>query len=172
MPEYKDPVIAKIIEVLKANGPSAIKSWYYGDVLVVPKSELPVVSIAKASTQIMTADTGNDDHQMPMVLTVIYDYTRSLDRSFDLSGGTQDLYDIVEGRGDDTNKPYKLNTDSIAYVLRNNINLDPTNKLWLSVGQNEGLVINYGLGIERRGPGIFSIEANIRFTARLHQTRP
>ncbi len=172
MDEYRDPIIDKIIEKLEAEGPAELRGKYYnGDVLLVPKSELPICSIAKDTTRIFPADNMTDDNLMPLVLNVLYDYTSDLDQSSDLVAGVNGLYKMLEGRGAGAG-PYDLNTDSLAYVLRKYQTLDAGNNLWLQVGPNEETAIDYGLGIERRGPGIFSVEGVIRFSARVHTTRP
>lgn len=174
MEEYRDPIIDKIIEKLEAEGPEQLRGKYYnGDVLLVPKSELPVCSIAKDTTAIAAADNATDDHVMPLVLNVLYDYTSDLDQSSDIVAGVTGLYRMMEGRGEDSGAgPYDLNASSISYILRKYQSLDPANNLWLSVGPNERITIDYGLGIERRGPGIYSMESVIRFSARAHILRP
>lgn len=174
MDEYRDPIIDKIIEKLEAEGPSELVGKYYnGDVLLVPKSELPICSIAKDTTRISPADNMTDDNLMPLVLNVLYDYTSDLDQSSDIVAGVTGLYKMLEGRGqDDGAGPYDLNANSIAYILRKYQTLDAANNLWLQVGPSEETQIDYGLGIERRGPGIYSVEGVIRFSARVHTVRP
>ena len=99
MEEYRDPIIDKLIEKLEAEGPDQLNGKYYnGDVLLVPKSELPICSIAKDTTQVGPASNMEDDHYMPMVLNVLYDYTSDLDQSSDLVAGVTGLYKMMEGR--------------------------------------------------------------------------
>ena len=95
------------------------------------------------------------------VITVVLDATNDINRAFNIVNGSPELQRMVEGRNSD----YSLRSDSILYVLRNNEQLDA--KLWLWPPFN----ISYGIGRERRGPGMFSYEATIKFEARLHRKR-
>lgn len=164
MAEYKDPVIAKLIEKLEAEGPERLRGKYYnGDVGIVPKSEMPVCSIAKDATKMRPADNMTTEHYMPLVINVIWDATEDIGQSEDIVSGVNSLYEVVEGR-DET---YQLAEETIAYVLMKYHNLD--DNLWLAVGPNEEVDIDYGLGINRRGRGIHSLEAVIRVSAKLHK---
>lgn len=165
---YKDPIITKLIEALNANGPEVLKGKYYqGDVLVPAKQDLPLCTISRDRTRITQASDLEDDNDMPLVLTVLYDYTRDLTNDFDVQAGLTSLWEIMEARSE-TN--YAVKEGTIAWVLRNKQQLD--NKLWLAVGPNQVVDIDYGIGVERRGPGIFSVEAVARVSARVHSPRP
>lgn len=165
---YKDPVIEALITVLDAEGPAELKGKYrHGDVIVPAKSDLPMVTISRDRTRITQASDLEDDNIMPLVINVLYDYTQDLTNDFDVQAGVTSLYRLVEER-DPAN--YRVLPGTIAWVLRNKQQL--ANKLWLAVGPNESLDIDYGLGVERRGPGIFSVESVIRISARAHTARP
>lgn len=161
---YKDPIIEKIITHLKAANIPRIKEYYNGDLVVPAKSHMPLIYVAKDTTSISEADNLEDEHTMPMVATVIYDMTQDIGRSYNMVAGASGLYEIVEGR----NADYSLKTNTLAYVLRDKQVLDA--KLWIGVGSP--VAISYGIGVNRRGPGIFSVEAVVRFTVRLHTNRP
>lgn len=168
MSEYRDPIIQKIIDTLESEGPQELRGKYqHGDTWMPNKEELPVVTVSKDNTRIGAASNAEDDQLLPMVINVIYDYMRDLTQSSDLAVGVTTLYDYCEGRDATT---YMLKSDSIAYVLRKYPKLD--NDLYISVGPGEELQIDYGMGVERRGPGIFSVEAVIRFNVRFQQNRP
>lgn len=160
---YKDPIIAKIIDLLEAADLPGIKGIYNGDVVVPAKDDLPLIYVAKDTTAIGQADNLEDEHLLPMVATVIYDMTTDIGQSYDMVAGASSLYEIVEGRNDD----YSLKPNTLAYVLRQNQVLD--NKLWIAVGTP--VTVNYGIGVNRRGPGTYSVEAVVRFTVRLHTPR-
>ncbi len=107
---YKDPIIAKLIETFEPLGPSELVGKYYnGDVLLSPKSDMPLAYFAKDSTGVVSADNMEDQHLMPMVLNVIYDYTRDLNESYEIVAGASSLYEIMEGRNDD----YSLKDNSL-----------------------------------------------------------
>lgn len=165
--DYQDAVISKLIEKFEAEGPAELSGKYrYGDILIAPKSELPICTIAKTGTNVMPASNMEDQHMMSMVINVIYDYTQDLTQDHDIIAGVNSLYDLIEGR--DSN--YQLKPDSLLYILRKYQTLD--NNLWISVGPQEQTQVAYGIGSQRRGPGIFSIEAAIRFTVRADLSRP
>ena len=165
---YKDPVIQKLIDALDEFGPSELKGRYrHGDIMVPAKTDLPLVTIARDRTRITQASDLEDDNVMPLVINVLYDYTRDLTNDFDVQAGVTSLYRLVEER--DPNH-FGVKEGTIAWVLRRKQQLAP--KLFLAVGPNEVLDIDYGLGVERRGPGIFSVESVIRISARAHSPRP
>jgi hypothetical protein len=167
MAEYKDPIIAKLIEKLEAEGPVELKGRYYhGEVLLPSKEDLPMCSIGKDSLAVGQASNMEDDHIMPLIINILYEWTRDVNQSYDIVTGVNSLYEMVEGR----NADYTLKANTIMYVLRKYQQLD-TNA-WLAVGPTEIVTANYGLGIERRGPNIFSVEAVIRLSARVHIARP
>lgn len=165
---YKDPIIEKLIQALDAEGPVQLRGKYrHGDILVPAKSELPLCTIARDRTRISQASDLEDDNDMPLVITVLYDYTQDLTNDFDVQAGLTSLWEIMEKRNSSN---YAIEPGTIAYVLRHKQQLD--NKLWLAVGPNQVVDIDYGIGIERRGPGIFSVEAVARVSARVHSPRP
>ncbi len=162
---YYDPIIKKVIEMLEAGGPTKLHGRYMnGDVLLPNKSDLPICYITKDQVSAAPANTMEDEHLQLLVATVILDFTQDLNEASNIVAGVPDLWQMVEARDDD----YQLLTDTLLYQLRNSQQLD--DKMWIGVGSP--VQINYGMGIERRGPGIFSIEATIRFTVRLHLPRP
>lgn len=167
MSEYVDPIIALVIEKLNSEGPAELQNRYYhGDVLLVPKQELPIISVAKDQTVIRAASNLEDEHYMPLVINILLDYTADLDQSSDLVAGVTRLYEMCEARNGD----YSLKADSLAYILRKYQRLD--DNVWIDIGPNEELNIDYGLGINRRGPGIFSVEAVIHTAVKVHTERP
>lgn len=162
---YYDPIITKVIEMLEANGPTKLHGRYVnGDVLLPNKSELPMCYITKDQVLAQPANNMEDEHLQMLVATVILDFTGDLNEASNIVAGVPDLWQICEGRDEN----YQLLSDTMLYQLRNSQQLD--DKMWLGLGTP--VQINYGMGIERRGPGIFSIEATIRFTIRLHLPAP
>lgn len=163
---YQDPIIQKVIDMLDANGPSKLQGRYInGDVLLPNGSELPMCYICKDQVLAQPADNMEDEHLQMLVATVILDIRDDINEAYNSVAGMPELWDICEGR--DPNN-YRLREDTMLYQLRNSQQLD--NKFWLGVGTP--VQINYGMGVQRRGPGIFSIEAVIRFTVRLHLPMP
>lgn len=163
---YRDPVISKVIEMLEKSGPTQLKGHYMnGDVLLPQKRQLPLCYITKDQVLAQPANNMEDEHLMLLVATVILDTADTIKDAYDIVQGVPDLWEMCEERDPTT---YQLKTDTLLYQLRNSQVLD--NKVWIGLGTP--VQINYGIGIERRGPGIFSIEATIRFTVRLHLPAP
>lgn len=162
---YKDPIIAKVIDMLEKNGPSKLRGRYInGDVLLPNKSDLPICYITKDQVLAQPANNMEDEHLQLLVATIILDHTQDLNQAYNMVGGVSELWQMCEER----DASYNLLPKTMLYNLRNSQQLD--NKMWLGLGTP--VQINYGMGIERRGPGIFSIEATIRFTVRLHLEAP
>lgn len=164
--EYRDPLLKALIDMLETDGPAELVNHYiYGDTLAPAKSALPVVSVARDGTTILSDGTMLDRHQTAIVLAVIVDYTADLNTSFDLTRGTNKLYELIEARDENL----QLKTNTIAYALRKNQKL--ADNLFISVN-DEGLLVDYGLGIEKRGDNIFSVEGILRFNIEVTQQKP
>lgn len=165
MSEYRHPLIDLIINDFNANGPADLKNkWYHGDVLIVPKNELPCGYVTIDQTLVQPADNMTDEHILLMVVSVLYDYTADLKESQEIVKGVSGLYRLMEER-DATTKYLKNN--SLVGRIRLGQQID-TN-VWLGLGSP--VQVNYGMGFERRGPGIFSVEATLRFSLRAHLPR-
>jgi hypothetical protein len=163
---YKDPLIQLVIDKLDADGPSKLQSRYInGDVLMPNQSELPIAYVAKDTVKMGAASNMEDEHIHSLVLTVILDMKQDLNEVYDMVAGTPELYEMVEARDDVT---YQLKADTLLYNLRKSQQL--ADKTW--IGVRDTVDVNYGIGIARRGPGIFSVEASIRFTVLQHLPRP
>lgn len=166
MSDYRDPIIEKVLEALNDNGPSRLKGNYVnGDVLVPGRLSLPLCYVARDTTRVAPASSQEDQHTINMVATVIFSATEGWRDAYDNVAATPELYDLCEGRNTD----YSLKSDTLLYVLGNRQQLDA--KLWISPPGSD-ILVNYGLGVERRGPGMFSVEATIRFSVVLHTARP
>lgn len=162
---YQDPIIAKVISMLNAKGPSKLKGRYInGDVLLPNNSDLPLCYITKDQVLAQPANNMEDEHLQLLVATIILDIKQDLKQAYNAVQGVPELWEMCEAR--DAN--YNLLPNTMLYNLRNSQTLDT--KMWIGLGTP--VQINYGMGIERRGPGIFSIEATIRFTVRLHLEAP
>lgn len=165
MSEGKDPVIETVMDFLNANGPSELEGkWYHGEVLLPAEGEIPLGYITKTETEITPADNMEDDHLIDMQATIILDFTDDLNNSYEMVAGMAKLYDWMEGRDEE----YRLKTTSILYHLRTSQQIKP--KFWIGVGSTTR--VRYGLGIQRRGPGIFSVEATVYFRVRLALPNP
>jgi len=164
--EYKDPIITALIEKLEADGPPELVGHYiYGDTLAPNKSDLPVVAIARDGTIVQSDGTMQDRQTHSFVMSVIYDWTKDLDQSYDLVRGSTALYRLFQ----EMNADYSVKPKTIIYALRKSQKLD-TN-LYISINDN-GLQVDYGIGVEKRGTNIFSVEGIVRFNVESTQQKP
>lgn len=162
---YRDPIISKVMEKLNAEGPAELKGRYYqGDIIMPAKSIMPFCSIAIDTQAINSSDSMEDLNAIPLVLTVVVETTKDI-KSFDLAAGSTKLYELIAARNDD----YSLRADSISYVLRKYAQLD--NKLFNSIN-DQPLTADFGIGVGRRGPGVFSIEGSVRTTVYAYTPTP
>lgn len=165
--QYRDPIIEAIIDHLDKNASKDIKTYYHGDVLLLKKSELPAISVAIDGTRVTTDSTGDDKSTVPIVISVITAINDNQARDFDVMAGTTALYEIVTGR----NKDFTYRKDSLVKLLRQKVDLAHTTdengsqiSVFLGI-EDQPLEVEFGIGVERRGEGIFSTEAAIRTTA-------
>lgn len=164
--EYRDPLLKALIDMLEVEGPTELVGHYiYGDVLAPSRSMLPCVSVAREGTVVRSDGTMQDTHTTAIVMAVIYDWTTDLDQSFDLVRGTTGLYKLFEERNDD----FTVKARTLIYALRDNQKL--ADNLFLSIN-DDGLQVDYGLGWEKRGDNIFSVEGILRFNIELTQPKP
>lgn len=164
--EYRDPILKELIDMLEAEGPEELRGHYvYGDVLAPAKTMLPCVSVARQGTNVRSDGTMQDVHTSAIVMAIIYDWTTDLDQSFDLVRGSTGLYKLIEER----NADFSVKEGTMVYALRDHQKL--ADNLFISI-RDEGLMVDYGLGWEKRGDNIFSVEGILRFNIELTQPKP
>jgi hypothetical protein len=166
MASYSDPVLDKLIAALNATGPTKLKNSYFvGDPVIVPLSNLPMCFISRDTTSISIDTNVEDLHTMPIVLNIVYAGAKDLNQKAFTQAGAMGLYELCEGRTAD----YQLRADTVAGVLRANEVLDNDNKLYIDIGTST--TIDYVLSPPSRR-GIFSVEAIVRTTLKQYQVRP
>lgn len=165
MPQYRDPFITKLIGIFNAEGPASLKNrYYYGDPMVVAKSQLPAVFISKDKTTIAPETNEEDVSTIPMIINVVMDLTRDFGQAFNSINSMNQVYEAIEAR----NVDYTLRSDSLAYLLRKHMELD--SQVWIDL--SSGLELDYGVGMGKRGEGIFTVEGVMKFTVTHIQMRP
>jgi len=149
---YQDPVIKKLFDLIDANDGGAIKTYFYGDPLLIPKSDLPCLIGSKDTSEIGDASNAEDYHRMNIALVLVTDIRQDFgDTTKNIHFGDQKMYNIFEGRNSD----YSLKTTSIIDILRKNTNLTNNAHIDLSVPIN----VNYGFTIGKRGENTWAWEA-------------
>ena len=162
--KYSDPIITKYLDLVKANT-GAFKSFYQGDPIRVPKSNLPCVLLSKTETRVGNLTNVEDEHGVMLVMTVVVDIRDELDDNKAIVSGVAKLYDIIEGRESNL----KLKTSSLLHILRNNTFVDEANGLRTDLDSITS--VDYGMTIGKRAPEAWGIEAAITFIAHFTQIR-
>ena len=167
MTQYKDPISKKYIDLIVGIvGEGFFKGIYYGDPIRIPVSNLPALIISKDETRIGNITNTEDQHLMAFMITVITDIRNDINDDKAIAPGTASLYDIIEGREEDT---LKLKTKSLLHILRNNVDVDTTLGLRTDLGSITRA--DYGLTIGKREIESWAIEASIEFIAQFTQIR-
>jgi hypothetical protein len=155
MSVYVDPIIKKLFDTIDASDGGSIKRFFYGDPLLVAKSDLPILIASKDNTIIGDESNAEDYHRMNIVLTLVVDIRQSLgdDDNYDVHAGWQKLYDIIEGR----ESTFELKSTSLIDILRSNEDLGNNAHIDLQNPMN----VDYGLTLGKRGENSWAWEANI-----------
>lgn len=166
---YRDPIIAKYIDLIKASTGERFKRFYQGEPTRVGTSILPCIIIAKRETRIGPLTNAEDEHGVALQLTVVVDVRKDLsteENDAEILEGISTLYDYVEGRDPDT---FELKSDSILDILRGNLVVDAAHNLRTELGTVSR--VDYGLTLGDRPPEEWRIEARIDFVAHFTQVR-
>lgn len=168
---YRDPIITRIIELLNAEGPAELKGKYHhGDIIIAPNNQMPFCSVAIDNQAVNSADSMEDNNVVPLVLTVVQSATRDIE-NWDVSAASVKLYRMIAGRVTDRESPdlYNLLPDSMMGVLRKYAHADK--KLFIAIN-DAPMTADFGIGMERRGAGMYSVEGTLRITCTLFTETP
>lgn len=165
MARYEDPVLVKVREILNTHGPRELKNKYgLGDPIVVNESQLPMAFISFDTQTVRVYTNAEIESKMNVVINVVYNIKRDFGQQLSNIEGHMSLVNLLSGRDSD----YSLKVDSIMGALRAHEELD--SKLWIDVGTLSE--VDYGVGLEKRGPGIYTAEGVLRFTVMNQQLTP
>lgn len=162
---YIDPVMQKYVEIIKAGNPN-FKGIFFGDPIRIGLSQLPALIVAKIDTRVSNMTNQEDMHQMRLSFTVVTDIHDTLNEDKQIVAGVNDLYNIMEGRQDDT---YALAPHSLLYILRHNVEIDPANNLRTDLSTMSR--VDYGMTMGKRKEAAWSIEGTLEITAHFSQIR-
>lgn len=163
-PLYKDPILKKYSDLITAST-SIFKAIYFGDPIRIPNSSLPALVISKIDTKVGNLSNVEDVHSVRISLTVVSDIRDTISDDKTMVPGVNSLYNIMEGRAVD----YTLKKDSLLYILRHNVEIDPGNNLRTDLSTMSR--IDYGLTMGKRKAEAWSIEGMLEITANFMQNR-
>jgi hypothetical protein len=112
----------KIIKYLKDYGDKRIVTYYFGDPLIIPASNLPALIISKKSSDIEQGATGLDEATKLYSIKLVFNKKDELGKNPNEVSAQRTMADIVEGV--DTNGNWV--TESIMGVLRKYFTLGDT----------------------------------------------
>lgn len=162
---YRDPIVTALVAKLDAEGPPQLKNRYFEDYpAVIGRAQLPAGFITFDTTSIGNETNAEDSARIAVVLNVVYEAARDYQQAFSQVYSNATLRGMLEAR----NADYTPKAGTIAYVLRKYQVLD--SKLWIA--HDAPIELDYGVGIENRGPGVYTAEATARFTVVSHYLRP
>lgn len=162
---YKDPILVKLRDLFIAEGPKELKDRYgFGDSLQVNKGVLPFAFMSIDIQRVTNSSNAEITTDIPIVVNVVYDMTRDFNQSLENVQSHMSVVNMLIGRNPD----YTIRKDSLAGVLWSHEQL--ADNLWVNLGQQ--MEADFGIGIEKRGPGIYTTEGVLRFTVKHQQIRP
>ncbi|CCD89850.1 protein of unknown function [Bradyrhizobium sp. ORS 285] len=160
-----DPLIQKYIELIKANT-SAFKTFYVGDPIAIPASNMPALIITRQSTAAQPATNAEDLHKLTLQFCVVADVRSTITDDKTLVPGYQLLYDLMEGRDPST---LQLKSGSLLNILRHNIDIDQAHQIWTDI--DTPTRIQYATYQNKRGSPSWSIEGTLSAVASIVQLR-
>lgn len=161
---YRDPIIEKLFDIIRAVEGVPFKSYYHGDPLVIARSNLPALICSKDTTAIGDASNAEDYHRMRFVFTVVSDIRENFGNAEgDIVIGDSMLYDIFEGRNND----FSLKSTSLIAILRKNEEIG--NSTHIDLGSE--MVPDYGFTFGKRGERSWAWEGMLTVTLYREQLR-
>ena len=164
---YNDPILKKIVEILNLYGPVKFKNrWTTGDALSIPKEALPRGFVAYSSENISDIAAGTLRDNAEIVISVAVDATKEFSSPTTRADSHEQVVEAIAGKNSD----YSFKSDSVVGCLRAHQDLDVEQNLYIEVGSET--TIEYGLGLEKRGPGVVTAEGVLRFRITHDQNKP
>ena len=165
---YEDPILRRIVNLMNQYGPKKLRGrWSIGDSLAVPKGLLPHAFVAYDAENISDIAAGELRVNAIVTISVAVDMTREINTPTDRSDAHEQVVEFISAK--DTNS-YQLKPDSILGALRAHQDLDLARNVYIEVGSET--TIEYGVGLEKRGPGIVTAEGVITFQITHDQVKP
>lgn len=163
---YIDPIIAKLIEVFNAEGPTDLKNHYspQDPGSLPPRSVLPWCFISyDPQGRVTGASNAEDESNFKLTINLVDNQTQDYGQAFNAESGNK-LLDYMMGRNSD----YTFKPTSLLFILRKHQALDT--KVWINL--RDPIEVDGGVSYGKRGIDTFAREGIIRITVTHHQFRP
>lgn len=115
-------IVDKIIKYLKDNCDKRIKSYYFGDPLTLPVSNLPAIIVSKRTTNISQGATGLDEADKIYSVKLVFNKKDEIGKNPSEVAIQRTMADIIEG----TDESGNFTAQSIMGVLRSYFTLGNT----------------------------------------------
>lgn len=166
MPRYEDSILWKIIKLMDEHGPKELRGrWGVGDPIVVSAGALPRAFISYDTVTFSDASNTETNADSSIVINVVVDMKREFSASVNRVESHEQVIDMIQRRRDDL----LLDTESIVGCLLKHQD-DLGDNCWVNVGNP--IETDFGVGIEKRGPGIVTAEGMVRFVVTHLQPTP
>lgn len=167
---YKDPIAAKLIEVLELNAFKELKGkYYYGTPFLIAQNQMnfPAVCISGSVDSATGIETNtHDQSRMRYQITVMIDVKKEWLVGKKIVGPEMELHKLLVGRDEN----FDMLEGSIEYVLRKHYVLDASKRLYIDLGRET--VARIRPNIEGRGRGMYLYEGTIEIEIKHNQIRP
>ena len=154
--EYRDPIMTKIIDILKKDGPGDyVRNYVYGYVDNRMHSEMPIISITKDDANQSTESQATDKLLETYLINLFVSWTANEADSSDLVRGQTELFKIIDNKDAD-GRPGK---GGILYALRNKVQVAPS--MFIGLNRDTAPTVDYGGEVESVGDDVFSVSATV-----------
>ena len=162
---YIDPILEKYRDLIEATN-KKIKTYYFGDPIRIPVSNLPACILSKTETRVAQETNIEDVHEMQIKITIITDIRDDLNDDKQIAAVVNTLYNIFEGREDTT---YILKPESILNIIRTNVEVDTAQNLRTDL--STVTAISYAMTVGKRAEEAWAVEGEMELVAHFIQNR-
>jgi hypothetical protein len=169
-PQYKDPIVTKLIELFEANAHKDLRGkYYYGTPFIIAQNQLnfPAVCISGGVDSNTGKLTNTEDQSRILYrITVMIDVKKEWLIGKNLVGPEMEIHRILIGRDENMD----MLPGSLEYVCRKFNVLDGENRLYIDLGRETRAIIRPN--IEGRGRGMYLYEGVMEIEIKHNQIRP
>lgn len=156
---YEDPILRRVKELLDKNGPKELRGrWSIGESLNLPANSLPRGFISYDTTNVDNASNATIREMSSVIVSVAVDMKKEFNTTNDRSDSHEQVIGLIAARREDLS----LTDDCVLGCLMKHQDLDVEQNLWINT-DGATMEVDFGIGVEKRGPGIVTAEGLVRF---------
>ncbi len=166
--KYEDPILRKLKDLLDEYGPKELRGrWSIGDSLNLSAGSLPRGFISYDAVEIDNTSNATIREMSAVVISVAVDMKKEFNSSVDRSDSHEQVIALIAARNEDLS----FKNESVVGCLMKHQDLDSSQNLWINT-DGATTEVDYGVGIEKRGPGIVTAEGLVRIMITHDQLTP